>query len=271
MSFNIIIPFLKPIEHLLSNKTISEIMVNPDGSVWMEEKGHIVLQPSVRFEDGALLTSLEVIANRFGKKLDADSPILNLRLPDGSRMAALIPPVVNPQPMMTIRKFTSRDFTMEDLIERKMLTADQGEQLSDAIRRGDNLLISGGTGAGKTTLTNVIAGYIPDGDRILILEDVAELYIKKQHVISAEVQLDTHKSQIGFSDLLKAALRHRPDRIIVGEIRGLEARVFLDALNTGHRGSLSTIHANSARLKSSDGMMCVPSVPVFRVVRFLHG
>jgi pilus assembly protein CpaF len=246
MSFDVIIPFLKPIEHLLSNRTISEIMVNPDGSVWMEEKGHIVLQPSVRFEDGALLTSLEVIANRFGKKLDADSPILNLRLPDGSRLAALIPPVVNPQPLMTIRKFTSRDFTLEDLIERKMLTAEQGEQLSEAIRRGDNLLISGGTGAGKTTLTNVIAGFIPDGDRILILEDVAELYIRKQHVISAEAQLDTHKSQIGFSDLLKAALRHRPDRIIVGEIRGPEARVFLDALNTGHRGSLSTIHANSA-------------------------
>jgi pilus assembly protein CpaF len=246
MSFDVIIPFLKPIENLLTSRIISEIMVNPDGSVWIEENGQIVLQPAIRFEDGALLTSLEVIANRFGKKLGADSPILNLRLPDGSRMAALIPPVVNPQPMMTIRKFTSRDFTMDDLIERRMLTDQQGELLSDAIRRGDNLLISGGTGAGKTTLTNVIAGYIPDGDRILILEDVAELYIKKQHVISAEVQLDTHKSQIGFSDLLKAALRHRPDRIIVGEIRGLEARVFLDALNTGHRGSLSTIHANSA-------------------------
>jgi pilus assembly protein CpaF len=246
MSFEVIIPFLKPIEHLLASRTVSEIMVNPDGSVWMEEKGRIEPVSEVRFEEGALLTSLEVIANRFGKKLDADSPILNLRLPDGSRMAALIPPVVNPQPMMTIRKFTSRDFTMDDLIERKMLTAEQGQQLVGAVRRGDNLLISGGAGAGKTTLTNVIAGFIPDSVRILILEDVAELYIRKQHVISAEAQLDTHKSQIGFSDLLKAALRHRPDRIIVGEIRGPEARVFLDALNTGHRGSLSTIHANSA-------------------------
>jgi len=246
MSFEVIIPFLKPIEHLLSSHTVSEIMVNPDGSVWMEEKGRIELVSEVRFDEGALLTSLEVIANRFGKKLDADSPILNLRLPDGSRMAALIPPVVSPQPMMTIRKFTSRGFMMNDLIERRMLTAEQAQQLTDAIQRGDNLLISGGTGAGKTTLTNVIAGFIPDSDRILILEDVAELNIKKPHVISAEAQLDTHKSQIGFSDLLKAALRHRPDRIIVGEIRGPEARVFLDALNTGHRGSLSTIHANSA-------------------------
>jgi len=247
MSFEIIIPFLKPIEHLLMDTTICEIMVNPDGSVWIEEKGHILLQPGIRFDDGALLTGLEVIANRFGKRLDADSPIMNLRLPDGSRMAALIPPVVNPRPMMTIRKFTSRNFTIDDLIERKALTVAEAETLTDCIRRGDNLLISGGTGSGKTTLTNVLSSFIPDGDRILILEDVAELYIKKPHVISAEAQLDTHKSRIDFADLLKAALRHRPDRIIVGEIRGPEARVFLDALNTGHRGSLTTIHANSAR------------------------
>jgi pilus assembly protein CpaF len=246
VSFEVIIPFLKPIEPLLLSRTVSEIMVNPDGSVWMEENGHIEPVSGVRFDEGALLTSLEVIANRFGKRLDADSPIMNLRLPDGSRMAALIPPVVNPQPMINIRKFTSREFTMDDLIERRMLTAEQGQRLADAIRRGDNLLISGGTGAGKTTLTNVVAGFISDNDCILILEDIAELYIKKPHVISAEAQLDTYKSQIGFSDLLKAALRHRPDRIIVGEIRGPEARVFLDALNTGHRGSISTIHANSA-------------------------
>ena len=246
MSFEVIIPFLRPIKHLLEANTISEIMVNPDGTVWIEEDGHIQHLSELRFDDGALMTGLEVIANRFGKKLDADSPIMNLRLPDGSRMAAVVPPVVNPQPLMTIRKFTSRDFTIEDLIKRKMLTEAQACQLSDAVQSGNNLLISGGTGTGKTTLTNVIAGFIPDTERILVLEDVAELYIRKRHVISAEAQLDTHKSQIGFSDLLKAALRHRPDRIIVGEVRGPEARVFLDALNTGHRGSISTIHANSA-------------------------
>ncbi len=247
MSFEIIIPFLKPIEHLLLSMVISEIMVNPDGSVWIEEQGHIELQPGIHFEDGALLTGLEVIANRFGKKLDANAPIMNLRLPDGSRMAALIPPVVNPGPMMTIRKFISRNFTIHDLIERRMLTDLQAETLADCVRRGDNLLVSGGTGSGKTTLTNVLSTFIPHDDRILILEDVAELCIKKPHVISAEAQLDTHKDQVGFADLLKAALRHRPDRIIVGEIRGPEARVFLDALNTGHHGSLTTIHANSAK------------------------
>jgi pilus assembly protein CpaF len=246
VSFEIIIPFLKPIEHLLASKTVSEIMVNPDGSVWIEKDGQIQILSGVHFEEDALSTGLEVIANRFGKKLDADSPIMNLRLPDGSRMAALIPPVVNPRPMLTIRKFTSRDFRIHDLISRKTVTEAQAEILADYVRRGDNLLISGGTGSGKTTLANVLAGFIPDRDRILVLEDVAELCIRKPHVISAEAQLDTHKSQIGFADLLKAALRHRPDRIIVGEIRGPEARVFLDALNTGHRGSLSTIHANNA-------------------------
>jgi len=246
MSFEIILPFLKPIQHLLETETVSEIMVNPDSSVWIEEDGQIQFLSGIHFADGALLTGLEVIANKFGKKLDADSPILNLRLPDGSRMAALIPPVVHPAPLLTIRKFTSRNFTMADLVERGMLTAEQAVVLAESVRRGDNILISGGTSSGKTTLLNVLADCIPADERILILEDTAELRIRKPHVVCAEAQLDTHKTQIGFGDLLKAALRHRPDRIIVGEIRGAEARIFLDALNTGHRGSLSTIHANSA-------------------------
>jgi pilus assembly protein CpaF len=246
VSFEIIIPFLKPIEPLLLSQTISEIMVNPDGSIWIEEAGRIQSLPDVRFEEDALATGLEVIANKFGKKLDANSPILNLRLPDGSRLAAMMPPVVNPRPLMTIRKLTARNFSIRDLIERRTLTETQAETLADAVRRGDNLLISGATGSGKTTLTNVLAGFIPESNRILILEDVAELDIRKPHVVSAEVQLDTHKSKINFDDILRAVLRHHPNRIIVGEIRGPEARVFLDALNTGHRGSLTTIHANGA-------------------------
>jgi pilus assembly protein CpaF len=247
MSFEVILPFLKPIRHLLEDQTISEIMVNPDCSIWIEKEGGIQHMRELRFEDGALLTSLEVIANRFGKKLDADSPIMNVRLPDGSRLAALIPPVVHPSPLLTIRKFTSRGFTMDDLVHRNMLTEEQGKVLARSVARGDNVLVSGGTGSGKTTLLNVLAAFIPDHERILVLEDTAELHILKSHVISAEAQLDTHRNPIQFSDLLKAALRHRPDRIIVGEIRGTEARVFLDTLNTGHRGSLSTIHANSAQ------------------------
>jgi pilus assembly protein CpaF len=246
MSFEVIIPFLKPIEHLLASKTVSEIMVNPDGSVWVEEKGRLRQLPEVRFDDGALQTGLEVIANRFGKKLDADSPILNLRLPDGSRMAAMIPPIVNPRPLMTIRRFTSRDFTLADLVKVEMLTAQQAGTLTDAVCVGQNILIAGSTGSGKSTLLGVLADAIPEHERILLIEDTAELHIRKPHVVSAESQTDTHRSQITFDDLLKAVLRHRPDRIIVGEVRGPEARTLLDAMNTGHRGTLATIHANSA-------------------------
>ncbi|MGC1782087.1 MAG: ATPase, T2SS/T4P/T4SS family [Acidobacteriaceae bacterium] len=246
MSFEVILPFLKPIRHLLEAETVSEIMVNPDSSVWIEEDARMQLLSGIRFDDGTLLTGLEVIANKFGKKLDADSPILNLRLPDGSRMAALIPPVVHPAPMMTIRKFTSRGFTMSDLIEKKMLTDVQAATLTEAVQRGGNLLIAGGTNTGKTTLLNVLADTIPNTERILVIEDTAELHIRKPHVVSAEAQLDTHKSLLTFEDLLKAVLRHRPDRILIGEVRGPEARTLLDAMNTGHRGMLATIHASSA-------------------------
>jgi pilus assembly protein CpaF len=246
VSFDVIIPFLKPIKHLLESETISEIMVNPDSSVWIEESGRIQLLSGIRFEDGALQTALEVIANRFGKKLDADSPILNLRLPDGSRMAAMIPPVVNPRPLMTIRKFTSRDFTLADLIRVQMLTEEQAAMLTESVRAGQNILIAGSTGSGKSTLLGVLANAIPEHERILLIEDTAELHIRKPHIVSTESQTDTHRNAVTFDDLLKAVLRHRPDRIIVGEVRGPEARTLLDAMNTGHRGTLATIHASSA-------------------------
>jgi len=246
MSFEVIIPFLKPIRHLLEAETVSEIMVNPDSSVWIEENGQIQSLPGIRFDDGALQTGLEVIANRLGKKLDADSPILNLRLPDGSRMAAMIPPVVNPRPLMTIRKFTSRNFTLADLVRVQMLTEAHATMLTEAVREGKNILIAGGTGSGKSTLLGVLADAIPEDERILLIEDTAELHIRKPHIVSTESQLDTHRSKITFDDLLKAVLRHRPDRIIVGEVRGPEARTLLDAMNTGHRGTLATIHASSA-------------------------
>jgi pilus assembly protein CpaF len=246
MSYEVIIPFLKPIEHLLIDKNVSEIMVNPDSSVWVEEEGHVRCMPEISFDAGALRAGLEVIANRFGKKLDVDSPILNLRLPDGSRLAAMIPPVVNPDPLMTIRKFTVRGYRMADLIRVGMLTEDQAAVLTAAVERGQNILIAGASGSGKSTLLRTLADAIPEHERILLIEDTAELHIRKRHVVSAESQTDTHHGRVAFDDLLKAVLRHRPDRIIVGEVRGPEARTLLDAMNTGHRGTLATIHASSS-------------------------
>src|SRR5580704_18835957 len=157
MSFDLILPFFRPIEHLLLSNTVSEIMVNPDSSVWIEEDGEKVHLQRIHFEQGALDAGLVVIANLFGKRLDADNPIMNLRLPDGSRLAAIIPPVVNPHPLVTIRKFTSRNFGINDLTAREMLTSDMAATLKDRIGRGDNILIAGGTGTGKTTMLNVLA------------------------------------------------------------------------------------------------------------------
>ena len=247
MSFDVIIPFLAPIRNLLQSETISEVMVNPDGTIWCEEAGLVRPMPGLAFEADALRTGLEVIANRFGKKLGPNAPILNLRLPDGSRLAAMIPPLVHPDPLLTIRKFTARGFTLVDLIAAGMLTEAQAATLTAAVRTGKNLLIAGATSTGKTTLAGVLADAIPEHERILLIEDTAELHIRKPHVISLEAQQDTHRGAVTFDDLLKAVLRHRPDRILVGEVRGPEARTLLDALNTGHRGMLATIHASGAR------------------------
>jgi pilus assembly protein CpaF len=247
MSFELILPFLRPIEPLLLDDGISEIMGNPDASWWYERDGIVHREAAVSFDPSRLRTSLEVIANQLGKKLDEDNPVLHAQLPDGSRLAAVIPPVVRPAPAMTIRKFTSRRYTVDDLISRGTLTRALADFLEAQIRNGKTLLISGGTGSGKTTLLQVMAQAIPDHERIVVIEDTAELRIRKPNVLAAECQTDTFKSNISFDDLLKSALRWRPDRIILGEVRGKEARTLLDSFNTGHDGSLATIHANSAK------------------------
>jgi pilus assembly protein CpaF len=247
MSFELILPFLRPIEQLLLDDSISEIMGNPDASWWYERDGIVHREAAVSFDPSRLLTSLEVIANQLGKKLDEDNPVLHAQLPDGSRLAAVIPPVVRPASAMTIRKFTSRRYTVDDLISRGTLTRALADFLETQIRDGRTLLISGGTGSGKTTLLQVMAQAIPDHERIVVIEDTGELRIRKPNVLAAECQTDTFKSNISFDDLLKSALRWRPDRIILGEVRGKEARTLLDSFNTGHDGSLATIHANSAR------------------------
>jgi len=246
MNFDLLLPFLRPIAPLLLDQSISEIMGNPDASWWYERDGIICPEASVRFEAGKLRTGLEVIANHLGKRLDEDSPLLHAQLPDGSRIAAVIPPVVRPAPAVTIRKFTSRRFTVDDLIARGTLSRSLAVYLNGQIRDGRTILISGGTATGKTTLLNILAQAIPEQERIVVIEDTAELRIEKPNVLAAECQTDTFKARISFDDLLKSALRWRPDRIILGEVRGTEARTLLDSLNTGHSGSLATIHANSA-------------------------
>ena len=247
MGFELILPFLRPIEPLLVDESVSEIMGNPDATWWYERDGIVWPDTSVQFDPNRLRTGLEVIANHLGKRLDEDNPLLNAQLPDGSRIAAVIPPVVRPAPALTIRKFTGRRFTVDDLIARGTLSASLAEFLSDQIRTGKTVLISGGTGTGKTTLLNVLAQAIPDEKRIVVvIEDTAELCIQKPNIMAVECQSDTFKARISFDDLLKSALRWRPDRIILGEVRGTEARTLLDSFNTGHAGSLATIHANSA-------------------------
>src|SRR6202789_4630486 len=246
MSFELILPFLRPIESLLLDENVSEIMGNPDASWWYERDGIMFQEQTISFDAGKLQTGLEVIANQLGKKLDEDNPLLHAQLPDGSRLAAVIPPVVRPAPALTIRKFTSRHYTINDLITRGTLTQPLADFLGEQIRSGKTLLISGGTGTGKTTLLRILADFIPDHDRIVVIEDTSELHISQPNIVPAECQTDTFKASISFDDLLKSALRWRPDRIILGEVRGVEARTLLDSLNTGHAGSLATIHANSA-------------------------
>ena len=246
MSFDLILPFLRPIEGLLLDDGISEIMGNPDSTWWFERDGVLHQAASISFSSEGLRTGLEVVANKLGKKLNEDNPVLNAQLPDGSRLAAVIPPVVRPAPAMVIRKFSSRKFTTDDLINRGTLTRELADYLAGQIEDGKTILISGGTGTGKTTLLNILAQSIPSRERIVIIEDTTELSIQKPNVLAVECQTDTYKSPVSFEDLLKSALRWRPDRIILGEVRGTEARTLLDSFNTGHAGSLATIHANSA-------------------------
>ena len=246
MSFELILPFLRPIEPLLLDETVSEIMGNPDATWWYERDGILSREKNVHFDTGRLHTSLEVIANLLGKRLDEDNPVLHAQLPDGSRLAAVIPPVVRPAPALTIRKFTGRRYTIDDLIARGTLTKELADYLGEQIKNGKTVLISGGTGSGKTTVLNILAEAIPEEERIVVIEDTSELRIRKPNVLAVECQTDTFKARISFDDLLKSALRWRPDRIILGEVRGTEARTLLDSFNTGHAGSLATIHANSA-------------------------
>jgi pilus assembly protein CpaF len=238
-----------PLERLLADDTITEIMVNGPHDVWIERNGRL-LETTVRFiDDSHVRRIINKIVAQVGRRIDESSPMVDARLPDGSRVNAVIPPLSLTGPLVTIRKFSKRRLTLEDLVKLGSVSTDVVDLLERCIRAELNVMISGGTGTGKTTFLNAISTAIPDSDRIVTIEDAAELRLNQRHVLRLEARPKNIEGQgeIPIRELVRNSLRMRPDRIIVGEVRGPEALDMLQAMNTGHDGSLTTIHANSAR------------------------
>lgn len=240
---------LGPIEPLMSDPTVSDILVNSHRQVYVERKGKLELTP-VRFHDDAhVMRIIEKIVSRVGRRIDESSPMVDARLQDGSRVNAIIAPLALDGPVLSIRRFSAQPLTMSDLIAHHTLTPAIAELLQALGKAKVNILISGGTGSGKTTLLNVMSGFIPATERILTIEDAAELQLQQPHVVRLETRPPNieGRGEVPQRALVKNALRMRPDRIILGEVRGAEALDMLQAMNTGHEGSLATIHANTAR------------------------
>ncbi|MCC6589075.1 MAG: CpaF family protein [Bryobacterales bacterium] len=258
MSFDIILPFLRPIEHLILDPEVSEIMVNGPARVFIERHGAVVEVPGVSIPERSLQVAVRNIARALGDEIGEEKPHLDSRLPDGSRVAAVIPPCSVGGTTLTIRKFQSRLFTAHELVRIGSISEAVLAALQSGVERRENILISGGTGTGKTTLLNALALYIGDEDRIVVIEDTAEIQIDKPNLVRFEARREQQNlPAVTIRDLLRATLRHRPDRIILGEVRGGEAFDLLQALNTGHSGTLSTIHANSAKQAMARLTSCV--------------
>jgi pilus assembly protein CpaF len=240
---------LGPIEPLLADPTISDILVNGHDNVYLERRGKLE-RSSVCFHDDAhLMNIIDRIVSAVGRRVDESAPMVDARLKDGSRVNVIIPPLAIDGPMLSIRRFAVEALTPEDLIDFGTLTPEISEVLQAMVRARLNLVISGGTGSGKTTLLNVLSGFIPENERIITIEDSAELQLQQPHVVRLETRPPNieGRGQVTQRDLVRNSLRMRPDRIVVGEVRGAEALDMLQAMNTGHDGSLTTIHANSAR------------------------
>jgi len=258
LGFETILPFLRPIEHLILDDSISEIMVNGADRVFVERAGVLQAVPDLTLSEKSLMIAVKNIARRLGDNISDDKPILDSRLPDGSRVAAVIPPCSIHGVTLTIRKFNSCHFSIEDLVAQGSLSEEFAGRLRGYVGARQNILISGGTGTGKTTLLNALGKFISDTDRILLIEDTSEIQLNKPNLVRFEArQAQPGLSAVTIRDLLKASLRHRPDRIILGEIRGGEAFDLLQLLNTGHSGTLSTVHASSAQQAISRFTSCV--------------
>jgi pilus assembly protein CpaF len=256
--FETILPFRKPIEHLIVDDTISEVMVNGADHVFIEKDGFLQEVKGVPLGEKALMVAVKNIARRLGNDISEAKPILDARLPDGSRVAAVIPPCSLRGVTLTIRKFNTRHFEMNDLIRCGTLKQQLANQLEDYVLHRKNILISGGTGTGKTTLASILIKFIPEDERILVIEDTAELHVPQPNLVRFEARQEQNGVRpVAVRDLLKAALRHRPDRILLGEIRGAEAFDLLQLLNTGHSGTLSTVHASSAKQGLARFTSCV--------------
>src|SRR6202167_2862569 len=248
LGFETILPFLRPIEHLIRDDSISEIMVNGSTHVFIERAGVLQEVPNLTLSEKSLMVAVKNIARRLGDDISEQKPILDSRLPDGSRVAAVIPPCSLTGVILTIRKFNARHFEMDDLIRTGALDRALANRLEDYVLSRKNILISGGTGTGKTTLLSIVGQFITPEERVLLIEDTAEIQLGQENLVRFEARREQNGlPAIAIRDLLKAALRHRPDRIVLGEIRGGEAFDLLQLLNTGHSGTLSTIHANSAQ------------------------
>jgi pilus assembly protein CpaF len=258
MSFELILPFLRPLAPLLEDPTVSEVMVNAGGRVFVEHRGEIAAVDAAHISEKHLQVAVRNIARVLGDDISDAQPLLDARLPDGSRVAAALPSVSLGGTTLTIRKFQSQYFTVGELVRTGTLTERQLAVISQAIEERHTILISGGTGTGKTTLLNALAGCLPANDRLVLIEDTAELQVTAANLVRFEARRAVAGlPAISIRDLLRASLRHRPDRILVGEVRGGEAFDLLQALNTGHCGTLSTIHANCAEQALARFTSCV--------------
>jgi pilus assembly protein CpaF len=256
--FETILPFLKPIEHLILDESISEVMINGPDRIFIEKAGFIEPVPGIHLGEKSLMVAVKNIARRLGDDLSESKPILDSRLPDGSRVAAVIPPCSINGVTLTIRKFNIRHFGIEDLVQAGTLERCLANQLESYVLARKSILISGATGSGKTSMLNVLGKFIPGDERVLLIEDTSEIHMGQDNLVRFEArQPQNGVPGITIRDLLKASLRHRPDRIILGEIRGSEAFDLLQLLNTGHSGTLSTVHATSARQGLARFTSCV--------------
>ncbi|WP_022942114.1 CpaF family protein [Psychromonas hadalis] len=252
---------LGPLEILLADATISDILVNRFDSVYVERFGKLEKVPVTFYDNRHLLTIIDRIVSRVGRRIDESSPMVDARLQDGSRINAIIPPLALDGPCLSIRRFAVEKLTPQQLIDYGTMSPEIGEFINAIVLGKLNILISGGTGSGKTTLLNILSSYIPENERIITIEDSAELQLQQPHTVRLETRIANieGKGEVLQRDLVKNCLRMRPDRIIIGEVRGAEAIDMLAAMNTGHEGSLTTIHANTARdaLGRMENMVCM--------------